>query len=82
MYANLFTFSIRSKVRFTRLCNTNINFRVAQACCDVAFEYAHTRKQFNQYIAEFQMIQVRSSEIVVLFASVRNPNQSQSAEVV
>ncbi|XP_014479948.1 PREDICTED: isovaleryl-CoA dehydrogenase, mitochondrial isoform X2 [Dinoponera quadriceps] len=30
---------------------------VLQSCCDVAFEYAHTRKQFNQPIAQFQMIQ-------------------------
>lgn len=29
-----------------------------QACCDVAFEYAHTRKQFGKKIAEFQLIQV------------------------
>lgn len=34
-------------------------FSIMQASCDIAFEYAHTRKQFNQYIAEFQLIQVR-----------------------
>ncbi|KAK9299315.1 hypothetical protein QLX08_007662 [Tetragonisca angustula] len=28
-----------------------------QACCDVAFDYAHTRTQFGKRIAEFQMIQ-------------------------
>lgn len=31
---------------------------IMQACVDVAFEYAHTRKQFNTKIGEFQLIQV------------------------
>jgi hypothetical protein len=26
-----------------------------QACCDVAFDYAHQRKQFNTKIGEFQV---------------------------
>ena len=30
-------------------------FRLMQACCDVAFEYAHVRKQFNQPIGTFQV---------------------------
>lgn len=29
-----------------------------QAAIDVAFQYAHTRKQFGQNIGEFQLIQV------------------------
>lgn len=29
-----------------------------QACCDVAFKYAHERKQFDTRIGEFQLIQV------------------------
>lgn len=29
-----------------------------QAAVDVAFEYAHTRKQFGKNIGEFQLIQV------------------------
>lgn len=33
---------------------------IMQACCDVAFSYAHVRKQFNTRIGEFQMIQVMS----------------------
>ena len=37
----------------------NVNSRLLQACCDVAFEYAHTRQQFSQYLAKFQMIQVK-----------------------
>lgn len=31
---------------------------IMQACCDVAFQYAHERKQFNKKIGEFQLIQV------------------------
>ena len=29
-----------------------------QACCDIAFSYAHVRKQFRRRIGEFQLIQV------------------------
>lgn len=32
---------------------------IMQACCDVAFKYAHERKQFETRIGEFQLIQVR-----------------------
>jgi len=35
------------------------NFRLLQASCDVAFEYAHLRKQFGEYLAKFQLIQVK-----------------------
>lgn len=31
---------------------------IMQACCDVAFKYAHERKQFETRIGEFQLIQV------------------------
>lgn len=31
---------------------------IMQACCDVAFSYAHVRKQFDKRIGEFQLIQV------------------------
>lgn len=34
------------------------HFRIMQACCDVAFQYVHERKQFNQRIGEFQLMQV------------------------
>jgi len=32
---------------------------IMQACCDIAFNYAHERKQFGTRIGEFQLIQVR-----------------------
>lgn len=31
---------------------------IMQACVDVAFQYAHERKQFETRIGEFQLIQV------------------------
>lgn len=34
-----------------------------QACCDVAFDYAHQRKQFGQRIGEFQMIQAKLADM-------------------
>jgi len=30
-------------------------FSVMQACCDVAFKYAHEREQFGQKIGTFQV---------------------------
>lgn len=47
---------------------------IMQACCDVAFNYAHERKQFNKKIGEFQLIQVsqkscESSTALSLFYS-------------
>ena len=35
-----------------------IVYRIMQACCDVAFQYVHERRQFNTRIGEFQLIQV------------------------
>lgn len=37
---------------------------IMQACCDVAFGYAHVRKQFNRKIGEFQLIQVNRNSNV------------------
>lgn len=38
---------------------------IMQACCDIAFAYAHVRKQFSRRIGEFQLIQV---ELNIFFA--------------
>jgi len=35
-----------------------IVYRIMQACCDVTFKYVHERRQFNNRIGEFQLIQV------------------------
>ncbi|KAJ8673638.1 hypothetical protein QAD02_004900 [Eretmocerus hayati] len=45
---------------------------ILQACCDVAFEYAHTRKQFNQRIAEFQMIQGKIADMYTTLCASRS----------
>ncbi|KYQ57600.1 Isovaleryl-CoA dehydrogenase, mitochondrial [Trachymyrmex zeteki] len=43
-----------------------------QACCDVAFEYAHTRKQFGQYLAKFQLIQAKIADMYTALSASRS----------
>ncbi|XP_043787036.1 isovaleryl-CoA dehydrogenase, mitochondrial [Apis laboriosa] len=45
---------------------------IIQACCDVAFEYAHVRKQFEKRIAEFQMIQEKIANMHTSLSACRN----------
>ncbi|KAK5646416.1 hypothetical protein RI129_004880 [Pyrocoelia pectoralis] len=45
---------------------------IMQACCDVAFQYAHERKQFNTRIAEFQMIQSKLANMYTTTAACRS----------
>ncbi|CAL7942912.1 unnamed protein product [Xylocopa violacea] len=45
---------------------------VLQACCDVAFNYAHTRKQFGKPIAEFQMIQEKMANMYTSLSACRS----------
>lgn len=42
---------------------------IMQACCDIAFEYAHDRRQFGKRIGEFQLIQVSSIALAVITAN-------------
>jgi len=44
---------------------------ILQAVCDVAFDYAHQRKQFNQPIGHFQMLQGKMAEMYVALSSSR-----------
>lgn len=37
---------------------------IMQACCDIAFAYAHARKQFDKRIGEFQLIQVSAQKLL------------------
>ncbi|XP_076685005.1 isovaleryl-CoA dehydrogenase, mitochondrial [Andrena cerasifolii] len=46
-----------SGLDFERLILAGGPLGIIQACCDVAFDYAHTRKQFGKRIAEFQLVQ-------------------------
>ncbi|XP_078040423.1 isovaleryl-CoA dehydrogenase, mitochondrial isoform X2 [Augochlora pura] len=45
---------------------------ILQACCDVAFDYAHTRKQFGKYIAEFQLIQGKIADMYTSLSACRS----------
>ncbi|CAK9832131.1 Isovaleryl-CoA dehydrogenase, mitochondrial [Anthophora retusa] len=45
---------------------------ILQACCDVAFDYAHTRKQFGKRIAEFQLIQEKIANMYTNLSACRN----------
>jgi len=43
-----------------------------QAACDVAFEYAHSRKQFNQRIGEFQLLQGKMADMYTTLNACRS----------
>lgn len=43
-----------------------------QAACDVAFEYAHIRKQFNTRIGEFQLIQGKMADMYTTLNACRS----------
>lgn len=45
---------------------------IMQACCDIAFNYAHERKQFNTVIAEFQMMQDKLAKMYTTLAASRS----------
>ncbi|KAH0567492.1 isovaleryl-CoA dehydrogenase, mitochondrial [Cotesia glomerata] len=45
---------------------------ITQACCDIAFQYAHDRKQFNRRIAEFQMIQAKIADMYTTLSANRS----------
>lgn len=45
---------------------------IMQAACDVAFEYAHIRKQFNQRIGEFQLIQGKMADMYTTLNACRS----------
>lgn len=42
-----------------------------QAACDVAFEYAHSRKQFNSRIGEFQLMQGKMADMYTTMNACR-----------
>lgn len=43
-----------------------------QAACDIAFDYAHQRKQKNQLIAEFQLIQGKMADMYTTLSACRS----------
>jgi isovaleryl-CoA dehydrogenase len=48
------------------------NFRIMQACCDVAFEYAHHRKQFDTPIGHFQLMQGKMADMYTTLNACRS----------
>lgn len=45
---------------------------IMQACCDVAFDYAHTREAFGQKIGTFQLMQGKMADMYTTLASCRS----------
>ncbi|XP_074031003.1 isovaleryl-CoA dehydrogenase, mitochondrial isoform X2 [Leptinotarsa decemlineata] len=45
---------------------------IMQACCDIAFPYAHIRKQFNTRIGEFQLIQGKMADMYTTLSACRS----------
>ncbi|XP_071575755.1 isovaleryl-CoA dehydrogenase, mitochondrial-like [Temnothorax nylanderi] len=45
---------------------------ILQACCDIAFEYAHSRKQFGEYLAQFQLIQGKIADMYTALSASRS----------
>ncbi|XP_071569663.1 isovaleryl-CoA dehydrogenase, mitochondrial-like [Temnothorax nylanderi] len=45
---------------------------ILQACCDIAFEYAHARKQFGQHLAQFQLIQGKIANMYTALSASRS----------
>jgi len=43
-----------------------------QACVDTAFEYIHTRRQFNTNIGEFQLMQGKIADMYCTLSASRN----------
>lgn len=43
-----------------------------QAACDVAFDYAHQRKQMNQLIGEFQLLQGKMADMYTSLSACRS----------
>ncbi|XP_033228791.1 isovaleryl-CoA dehydrogenase, mitochondrial [Belonocnema kinseyi] len=46
-----------------RLVLSAVSLGILQSCCDVAFQYAHDRKQFGKPIAGFQLIQGKIADM-------------------
>lgn len=53
------SYVLMSGLDLERLVLAGGSLGLRQSCCDIAFSYAHVRKQFNTRIGEFQLIQVK-----------------------
>ena len=63
---------VRSLFRLTFPHFLRPSHRLMQACCDVAFEYAHVRKQFGKAIGTFQLLQAKMADMYTTLNACRS----------
>lgn len=63
---------LMSGLDFERLSLAGGPLGIMQACCDVAFSYAHIRKQFEKKIGEFQLIQGKLADMYTTLSACRS----------
>lgn len=63
---------LMSGLDYERLVLASAPVGLMQAACDVAFEYAHARKQFNQRIGEFQLLQGKMADMYTTMNACRS----------
>ena len=63
---------LMSGLDYERFILTAAPVGLMQACCDVAFEYAHQRKQFGSPIGEFQLIQGKMADMYTTLSACRS----------
>lgn len=63
---------LMSGLDYERLLLSGGPLGLMQACCDVAFKYAHERKQFDQKIGEFQLIQAKMADMYTNLSASRS----------
>ncbi|XP_030572582.1 isovaleryl-CoA dehydrogenase, mitochondrial-like [Drosophila novamexicana] len=63
---------LMSGLDYERAVLSGISMGLMQAACDVAFEYAHERKQMGKLIGEFQLIQGKMADMYTTVSSCRS----------
>ncbi|CAF1064347.1 unnamed protein product [Rotaria sp. Silwood1] len=63
---------LMSGLDFERLVLAAGPIGLMQACCDITFEYAHTRKQFGKPIGTYQLIQAKMADMYTILNACRS----------
>lgn len=63
---------LMSGLDYERVILTGGPIGLMQSACDVAFQYAHQRKQFNQRIGEFQLLQGKMADMYTTLNACRS----------
>ncbi|EDW69085.2 isovaleryl-CoA dehydrogenase, mitochondrial [Drosophila virilis] len=63
---------LMSGLDYERAVLSGVSMGLMQAACDVAFEYAHERKQMGKLIGEFQLIQGKMADMYTTISSCRS----------